>query len=119
MPDFLTVDPNGAGVIDCSEVKQQVALAKLVRQFERARIPNHFVNRSIVDSGKRGLITKRHDNTQRQLPAVRPTTFQSLIGVIERKLPLAVEIEPDAAYKLRTRILRAGDIFFPENHADS
>src|SRR6185369_10794200 len=97
---FPTVHPNRTSVIDGAEVEQQVTFVKLFRKLERTRIPNHFVNRLVVDSGKFGLIAKGYDDSPRQLAAVLPTKTQSFIGIVESKLPLAVEIEPDATYKL-------------------
>jgi hypothetical protein len=42
---------------------------------------------------------------------------QSLVGVVESEFPFAVEIEPDTANKLWTRVLWAGDLFLSKNHA--
>ena len=75
------------------------------------------MDRLVVDSGKFGLVTKRNVDSQRQRATVLPPETQSLLGVVESKLPLAVEIEPDTANKLWTRILWAGDLFLSKNHA--
>ena len=47
--NLLPVDPNSAGVIDRAKVQQEIALVKLIREFEGARIPDHFMDRFIVD----------------------------------------------------------------------
>src|SRR6185369_13669689 len=81
-------------------------------------IPNHFMDRFVVDAGKRGLIAKRDDDSQWQGAPVKPFFSQSYAGVVKGKLPFAVQVEPDTTYKLWPRIFRAGDLFSVQNHAN-
>src|ERR1043165_2726203 len=75
------------------------------------------MNTLVVNASERGLVTKQDSASEGQLATVKPAAFPSFFSIVKGKLPLAVEIEPDAADKLWMWVFRAGDLFSVKNHA--
>ena len=53
---------------------------------------------------------------KQKLAPVMPTLAEPFIGVVKRKFPFAIEIEPKTACKLWPRIFGAGHLFFNQRH---
>ena len=108
---FFAVQIDVAGVIHSAEAEQNAPALHLLRNGERAAIPDDRVNLiRRTDAAHLRLIGKRNGDFHRQGKAgLHPFLGNAFIRVVKGKLPDAVEIKKRIAHKIGTWMLRTGN----------
>ena len=114
--DVASVYPKLGLIIAGSDIQNDSSCKLIAAYIDLLQIPAAFAEIHIAYTGKHALAAEGHDNSFGQRVCFVKFSFLSADRAVGSVFPLAVKVFPFFTLHLRTRILRAWNLFIILKH---